>query len=694
MTGAETWSDDPIASEAEDRFGRARFAALVASAIDQLSINSRSTVFGLVGTWGSGKSSVAAMVAGQLPKSWVVRSFTPWAAGGAQALQLEFVAALDSALDGSRAKDKKAREAWGKYIKRARPILTSVPFVGSALGGVADVVGGELAIPKPWATEFTAISAALSELGKRILIVCDDIDRLDATELLEFLKVVRLLGRFPNVHYLVAYDADTVEDLLASEGVGGRATSFMEKIVQHPFELPQLDRAARWDRILAGLNRAIVEQSVALDDANTDRLRDLLDALAKGLRTPRQIGRFEQHLSALARMVPGEVDLLDFAAVAYLRLNHHEIYSELATWADDLRAGVKPVGDDKSSAPTKEEWLRRIRETSRRTDIAGAWETIEFLFPTLRDSAAVLHKQAFADYLYTERYYSLGVASNDVSDVLVDAAMASLLGRDSPGKPELELARIIDGSHASIARLAVEKSINHLRMLRGDNQAGPSLVNYVRSRWEIQAPTAGEPNSPASKLFEWFANEVLRAYSSGELDRTQILDAYGEETALSLLLNMGTPYGSRGDSRVRAVLDDFADHFLDQLQDPNVQLEPYEHLRLKLSLLYRAKDIESLNGILDGRVVGQPSVFERVAISMVRTRHWFNGVDSRAELEFDREMWQLVISETLRNELAAELTPEFDRVTFDELDTTDENRRRIGIGFARADIVASDSPGS
>src|ERR1700712_5024071 len=104
MTSIESWSDEPIVRVSQDRFSRTEFARLVAKTIDAVPIGAASTVFGLVGPWGSGKSSVAAMIGEYLPESWIVQSFTPWAATGAVGLQLEFVAALDSALGGSGAK--------------------------------------------------------------------------------------------------------------------------------------------------------------------------------------------------------------------------------------------------------------------------------------------------------------------------------------------------------------------------------------------------------------------------------------------------------------------------------------------------------------------------------------------------------------------------------------------------------------
>ncbi|WP_216363530.1 P-loop NTPase fold protein [Subtercola boreus] len=52
------WSDEPATSIADDRFGRDTFAKMVATRIDESLVGRPSTVFGLVGPWGGGKTSL------------------------------------------------------------------------------------------------------------------------------------------------------------------------------------------------------------------------------------------------------------------------------------------------------------------------------------------------------------------------------------------------------------------------------------------------------------------------------------------------------------------------------------------------------------------------------------------------------------------------------------------------------------
>jgi predicted KAP-like P-loop ATPase len=52
------WTDDPLTKDAEDQLDRLRIADRVAEVIGRASRSDNSSVFGLVGPWGDGKSTL------------------------------------------------------------------------------------------------------------------------------------------------------------------------------------------------------------------------------------------------------------------------------------------------------------------------------------------------------------------------------------------------------------------------------------------------------------------------------------------------------------------------------------------------------------------------------------------------------------------------------------------------------------
>ena len=225
--GRRHWSDEPLDAGAREPFGRQAFVSTLVRQVQRAGAGDPSTVFGLVGAWGSGKTSILNRVRAGLDPDWLVADFTPWSSGDSAAMSLEFVntlaAVLGEPLDGD------LRRKLADYAGYAAPMLAAIPVFGPGAKGVAEQALARLGSRPPWHEQFEALSQRIQALGRRVLIVVDDVDRLGGDELLTLLRVLRLLGRFRGVHYLIAYDQDTVEDLLRSTGAVGRSSAFTAK---------------------------------------------------------------------------------------------------------------------------------------------------------------------------------------------------------------------------------------------------------------------------------------------------------------------------------------------------------------------------------------------------------------------------------------------------------------------------------
>lgn len=201
----------------------------------------------------------------------------------------------------------------------------------------------------------------------------------------------------------------------------------------------------------------------------------------------------------------------------------------------------------------------------------GAWEILQFLYPNLGAAGTrPLHPQAFANYLYEERYFALGVPENDVSDVVVARAVSSLLAIAADAEAEAKVKKILTDSHASIARLAVEKMRQHRRGLIGSDPSVSGLVAFLHGEYLRLEPDKDEPDSPFDLVFDWLSDEVVRGYASSEFDRDSLVQSFGEETMLGVLLRASAPFGSSRDTNLAAMLSDFADHFLRELDKPGI----------------------------------------------------------------------------------------------------------------------------
>ncbi len=136
------------------------------------------------------------------------------------------------------------------------------------LGGVAEHVGKALSIVK-----LDELRKRLEELlrkaGQRIVVLIDDIDRLNRKEIQSIFKLVKLSASFEYTSYVLAFDDQIVAAALG-EGYGAgdpaAGRNFLEKIVQAPLHLPPPDKFALRKMTLAGVDEALRISGIILTD--------------------------------------------------------------------------------------------------------------------------------------------------------------------------------------------------------------------------------------------------------------------------------------------------------------------------------------------------------------------------------------------------------------------------------------------
>lgn len=460
----EIWRDDPLVGGSQDAFGRLSYATRAAELIGHVHSFDSSAVFGLSGPWGSGKTSLIHMVVEKLEdcrQDWSVSWFNPWATSDVTGLLSEFYASLTEALPEK--KSKKVRKALAVTASVAAPAFDAIPVVGKPLGEAVRLVREAASQPTPWQRAFDDASRELRKLEQPILIVIDDVDRLHGEELLILLKVVRLLGRFNGVQYLLAYDEETLHRNLIGAGVvsdEGTAERFMEKIVQYPMFLPPLTEHQQVARLNTGLDRVA---RVTSDDPSTNRRLDgLSDCFTVLLTTPRAIDRYiaqlGHHLSLLA---PDEIDDEDFQLLTLLRVTLPDLYSAIPRYRRELLSGT--TGHLKSGPQSGFEYepfnidLMLDLVAVKYRDIAR--RLIVSLFPKACPknqfaSHSSVRRQSvqYADYF--DRYFVMGILEHDVSDGHVESVLAEAIA----GEP-MRLTGMLTEDDDHLRSLAISKCL-------------------------------------------------------------------------------------------------------------------------------------------------------------------------------------------------------------------------------------------
>jgi len=350
-------TDQPIESSKDDILGRASFAQALGEAI--LSYKEKdSIVIGLFGAWGSGKTSIINMALEHMEliskdrsddeKPIVVR-FNPWNYSDQNQLITQFFRELSVTLGGhDYASDgKEIGEKLQTYAKIVEP-LALIPMIGSFVKIFSDTAksaGSAIeSLSKLKANDLNAIKAEINKLlikqHHKIIVVIDDIDRLNDTEIRQMFQLVKSLGDFKNTIYLLAFDKNVVINALENvqKGFG---LEYLEKVVQIPFEVPLISK----DEVEDLLKREIKElvNGVPVERYDQEYWWDIYHSGFKDFfRNIRDVTRYLNTLRFSLEMVKNEVNVADFLAITAIQVFVPEVYYGIRD-NKDLFTGVYPI---------------------------------------------------------------------------------------------------------------------------------------------------------------------------------------------------------------------------------------------------------------------------------------------------------------------------------------------------------------
>ena len=368
--------DKPISDSDEDLLGFNTLSIMLADTI--LTQANRSTfAIGIDGPWGSGKSSILRLLIKELGNreshhsndgvGLIVVQFSPWLISNQTALIAEFFKQLEKAMDVASRRtslfhsfgDWNALRKWfalrkrsiGKKFRSARKAmhrfagLTALastaatvidPTFGSTL--TSSAIGRFGRAIRPTTRSLEALKSQLDDyLGQiadadktfRILVIIDDLDRLDPKDALEVLRLVKVVADFPAVSYLLAYDRKSLASAISKSELIEDGDAYLEKIVQLSFRVPPLEpfQLRHWLKF---------ELNKRFPDSMNDGLRRthvVLDEWAgRLLHTPRDVKRLLFAVQATWSKLEPNADLLDLVWIQLVKEKAAKPEADLYSW--------------------------------------------------------------------------------------------------------------------------------------------------------------------------------------------------------------------------------------------------------------------------------------------------------------------------------------------------------------------------
>ena len=310
--------DNPIRTTKQDVLERARIAEKFARQVCRLD-TTEGAVVGVFGPWGSGKTSFIHLAKKIFEHEEVpVLDFNPWLFSGTEQLVERFITELSTELK-----------------------LVDLEKIGEALLEYGDVFSGSLGTIVKMSGKYyqrreggiqnkrKQVASVLRERRKPIIVVLDDVDRLTAPEIREIFKLVRLTASFPNLIYLVCCDRKRVEQALDETGIEGSGSEYLEKIIQLPFQLPEVPRHL----LAAELHQAIEDNLVGIENpgpVDNDEWPVFFNEIIRPLvRNMRDVRRYAIAVRHTLENLDGQVACNDVLALEAIRIFLPDMFKRL-----------------------------------------------------------------------------------------------------------------------------------------------------------------------------------------------------------------------------------------------------------------------------------------------------------------------------------------------------------------------------
>jgi len=369
-------SDKPLQNPDGDDLGYAPLARGVANRIVEAGAP-EGFVLAINAAWGFGKTSLLNMVVFYLNEKDanerpICVQFNPWWFSDREDLAIRFFDALQQGF-GEEGTANTIRELLGSL----GGLVGKLPLANVAAAG--QIVERLALRPKPSIPDLKSrISEKLRELGRTIVVTIDDIDRLTFEEIRQVFRLIKAVGDFPNVVYLLAFDLEIVAKALSDQGdLEGK--SYIEKIVQVPIHMPVLDRDALRRMFLSKLDRLVQGHDDELfDQPNFGNM--FIEGIEPLLTTPRDATRLLNALRFTYPSVKTEVNLADFVAIEALRVFCPSVYELVRTNQEKFVRPLMYASRQPEESETLNSLLRplNLEETQRET----VSSMLERMFPS------------------------------------------------------------------------------------------------------------------------------------------------------------------------------------------------------------------------------------------------------------------------------------------------------------------------
>ena len=171
----------------------------------------------------------------------------------------------------------------------------------------------------------TELNKVLSEYKKELVIVIDDLDRVNKEQLLFATKMLSNIINLNKIKYIICYNESKVDSILNGE----YEKNYLDKIINAKITIPGIDRTT-FNIIVKKALVNLLKQKEIIFDENEKKFMEIINLISEDINTPRELIQFLNSLSlTINNLVVNNLYLNDFIAIEYIRVRNEKLYKYL-----------------------------------------------------------------------------------------------------------------------------------------------------------------------------------------------------------------------------------------------------------------------------------------------------------------------------------------------------------------------------
>jgi hypothetical protein len=309
--------DLPVIEGGEDLLGR---QALMESLVSMILLDPPA-IIAVTGKYGEGKTSFLNLTVGELKKSEeievpIIVRFSPWLAADSDVLVLSL---LKSIVDEIK-RNLIVPGLSGDATRYARTLLSVVPWTEKLK---------DLVVAPSQEARIDGLVKHISRVRRRVLVVLDDLDRMEGKELETVLKLLRGSDRLSNITFLCAFDKAEVVLILETTRPLQKASIFIEKFFPVEFRLPAIDSAQLREFFSQRMTRVLEHNAIphAKGLKSVEKIWD--DGADLHFQNLRKIKLFFNKIDRSLAPIAHEVNIEDFIRLELIRDIAPDLYDRI-----------------------------------------------------------------------------------------------------------------------------------------------------------------------------------------------------------------------------------------------------------------------------------------------------------------------------------------------------------------------------